>query len=493
MYISEELAARFYRFGEASYIQNGEFLQPEHISIGTGVFMRAPFRVEAKNSCGNAGKPVIEIGDGCQINMGLSITSGGGVLLERNVLIDSFVTINERADSGQEETVCSPIHDKLTGGGDRNLVIGAGAWIGANASLAGPLRIGIGSVVKANSVVLDDVPDYCVVAGSPASIIEVYEPASGQWIHVSDEREALECLESRREQPLLSICIPTYNRAGHLDRCLHSIFSQIAGNDLIEVVVSDNASTDRTPEILRTYSSLYPNLRVFRNEANLGADRNIYHVAGLGRGKFIKLQGDDDFYVNDTIMPLLHLLHEHSDCGIVHINVRNGDGQVIIREGMQSYLEATSIYATFITSTLFRRDELENVKVPDLFIDSCFNQLYLQYAILENNPRYCIFNSSMFTYAGLSSNAYNFGRVVFESYQSILRHFVGKGLNPEDISREKRDTLWGYAIPWFKRIIGTGMVADTSGFEDIYTEQYRDEPYYGEMLRIIQTIRNTAQ
>ncbi len=96
----------------------------------------------------------------------------------------------------------------------------------------------------------------------------------------------------------------------------------------------------------------------------------------------------------------------------------------------------------------------------------------------------------MFTYAGISSDEYNFGEVIFRSYQSILRHFIDRGLTWGDLDKEKKRTLYDYAIPWFRQIIGTGMIANTDRFEDIYTEHYKDEPYYEDALTIIHSIRH---
>lgn len=464
------------------------FITPEQIALGNGIFIRAPYQFDVVP--GETESPVIIVGDGCQINLGLRITAKNKVRLERNVLIGPHVYISDEVNLKFDFITDELIPNSNVGEARGQVIIGEGAWIGANAILQGDIRIGHGSVVKANSVVLSHVPDYCVVSGSPAKIVQIYEPSSCNWINVSSVEQINELLTARRLHPLLSICIPTYNRVHHLEHCLDSIFSQIGSNELIEIIVSDNASTDATPEIANRYAARYSNMKYVRNTENIGADPNIYQVMKLARGKFVKLQGDDDFYVEGTLLPLLNVLHEHGDCGVIHIYVRNGDGRIWTGEGMSAYLDATSIYAAFITSTILRREDLEKLEEPDLFIHSSFNQLYLQYAILENNPQFCIMNSSMFTYAGISSDAYNFGEVVFRSYQSILKHFVGRGLTLDDLIQEKRRTLYGYAIPWFRQIITTKMIANTDRFEEIYTEHYRDEPYYEEALAIIASIRH---
>ena len=72
--------------------------------------------------------------------------------------------------------------------------------------------------------------------------------------------------------PLLSICIPTYNSSEYLAETLDSIVSQFIDEDIfsqVEIIISDNASPDDTTEIVESYQKNYKNILYFRNEANL--------------------------------------------------------------------------------------------------------------------------------------------------------------------------------------------------------------------------------
>lgn len=467
LYIPPELAERFAQFGSNTYIQNGGIIEsPEQVSIGSNVSIHAPYSLTSTNANDevSSGAPVISIGDGCQISGCLQISPRKKVTLEPNVLIHSNVRI------------------------EGEVTVGEGSWIGANCQLSGNIRIGAGSVVKANSIVLDNVPDYCVVSGNPAAVVQVYEISSGSWVEVSDNKQAQALLNARSRLPLLSICIPTFNRAAYLDTCLQSIYSQIGNNELIEVVVSDNASTDATPEIIDKYKSLYSNMRAVRNDTNIGGDPNIFYVTTLGRGKFVKMQGDDDYFVAGKIMPLLHLLHSHPECGVIHISLINGSRPPGAGSGMSNFLAATTLYAAFISSIVLRREDLENIENPTLFMTSKFNQLYLQYSILKNNPHFCIMYNSMFSYGGAYNVKYSFAEVFFNGYPSILSHFLGTGLTAGEIAREKRQTLYNYTIPWFRNNKAT---VSTDEFEEVYTKYYQEEPYYEDALAIMTAIRQS--
>lgn len=67
------------------------------------------------------------------------------------------------------------------------------------------------------------------------------------------------------KEPLLSICIPTYNREVYLKRLLDSIVSQKGFSDDIEIVIDDGPSKDNTQLMVAEYQKKYPNIRYFRN------------------------------------------------------------------------------------------------------------------------------------------------------------------------------------------------------------------------------------
>lgn len=110
-------------------------------------------------------------------------------------------------------------------------------------------------------------------------------------------------------RPLLSICIPTYNREVFLRECLASL--QIEGLwGQVEVVVSDNASTDQTLNVLEEFRDVLP-LRWIIQAENLGADRNFDAVIAEAGGEYCWLLGSDDAVVIDALPRLIELLRKY--------------------------------------------------------------------------------------------------------------------------------------------------------------------------------------
>ncbi|MBC7281924.1 glycosyltransferase family 2 protein [Hoeflea sp.] len=92
----------------------------------------------------------------------------------------------------------------------------------------------------------------------------------------------------------ISICIPAYNRGEYLPELLDSILAQDTYECEIEVVISDNASTDNTGEVVDSYRSRFDRLVYSRADENMGADRNFLKVVELASGDFCWLMGSDD-------------------------------------------------------------------------------------------------------------------------------------------------------------------------------------------------------
>ena len=115
-------------------------------------------------------------------------------------------------------------------------------------------------------------------------------------------------------EPLLTLCLPTYNRARYLPKYLehHLNAFEAAGLDY-ELVVSDNASTDETPEILRRYAERYPRLRVSRQPHNVGMYANMLSTYYAAKGKFLVSIADDDLAIVDPLLNYVRRLAEDPD------------------------------------------------------------------------------------------------------------------------------------------------------------------------------------
>jgi glycosyltransferase involved in cell wall biosynthesis len=111
----------------------------------------------------------------------------------------------------------------------------------------------------------------------------------------------------------ISIIIPTYNRRDQLEKCLKSIL--ISDDNDIEVIISDNASTDNTIEFLNKIQD--KRVLVLQNEKNIGADRNLKKLVLSAHGEYVFIITDDSFLSETSITDLKKIITEHPGVGVI--------------------------------------------------------------------------------------------------------------------------------------------------------------------------------
>jgi len=187
---------------------------------------------------------------------------------------------------------------------------------------------------------------------------------------------------------ILSIVIPTYNRGNLLDKQLSWAIESIGDRwDSIELLVCDNASDDNTLEVCAKWIEyLSDNIRVFRNDSNVGLVKNC--LLGLERatGKFAWLVGDDDNVTVEAVDVICNAIKINQDAGVFLLNHRyvSGIDNSIIIPKFYQVLEDVNIPKQAVSSfskLLFNHD-IRGI----LFITA--NVLNREYALqfIENNP-----------------------------------------------------------------------------------------------------------
>jgi glycosyltransferase involved in cell wall biosynthesis len=121
------------------------------------------------------------------------------------------------------------------------------------------------------------------------------------------------------DHPLVTIAIPTYNRAdGYLRIALESALSQTYPQ--VEVLVSDNCSSDGTPDLLRSIED--PRLVYHRHEQNIGAANNFNFCLEQARGRYFLLLSDDDMIDEDFVETCMERAAYSSDYAVIRTGIR---------------------------------------------------------------------------------------------------------------------------------------------------------------------------
>jgi glycosyltransferase involved in cell wall biosynthesis len=115
--------------------------------------------------------------------------------------------------------------------------------------------------------------------------------------------------------PAVTVGIPTYNRSAGLQRALESVLGQ-SERDL-EVIVSDNASTDETPQVIALAATHDERIRYLRHETNRGLTANFNAVLEAARGQYVMVLADDDWLEEDYVARCRAMLEADSRLALV--------------------------------------------------------------------------------------------------------------------------------------------------------------------------------
>jgi abequosyltransferase len=167
---------------------------------------------------------------------------------------------------------------------------------------------------------------------------------------------------------LVSICIPTYNRADCLRQCLDSIIvARHSYENEVEILISNNASTDNTNHVINKYVNKFKNIKQYTHENLIRGEANFYYVASLSRGKYIWLFGDDDTVEPEAIKKVIQNIKSKPAALILNYSSWSHDFRNVHRVGYhqinqdKSYTDPNDVMKQFgltiglISSIVLRR------------------------------------------------------------------------------------------------------------------------------------------
>lgn len=273
----------------------------------------------------------------------------------------------------------------------------------------------------------------------------------------------------KRTHPIISICIPTYNRVNYLEDALNSIIPQVDSS--IEVIISDNASTDSTSTIVQRFQKLCPYIKYCRNNENLGTDKNILISIQRAQGEYAFLFSDDDILLEGSLPYIKSLIDKYENLSLIYLNFygfkkdwRNKDyihfkaKNDMIFANPDKFLNFVSFRLGFMSSLILYRKNCLNVPDLDKYVGSNFIQLYIALAVLLSKKpvlwvaRYCVAQRTG------RSGGFNFVRVFGYEFQRILWIYQAKGYSWLTIYKVVNKNLLRFArIMFFSHCLGTNL------------------------------------
>lgn len=180
-------------------------------------------------------------------------------------------------------------------------------------------------------------------------------------------------------KPILSICIPTYNRAEYLIECLNNITCQFNNSDIsknIEIIISDNASDDETEKMVKKYQKKFENIFYFKNESNLGYDRNVERVIYLAKGNFIWTLSDDEIIKQNSLTFLFSVFKNYPEVAWICIDDRDNSVLNTYKyENGDHWLRTMGLMGNTMSSNIYNRNYLP------VSIEKYIGNLWIHYSL----------------------------------------------------------------------------------------------------------------
>lgn len=283
----------------------------------------------------------------------------------------------------------------------------------------------------------------------------------------------------------LSICIPTFNRGPALRSVLESIVSQdvfIETNE-VEIVVSDNASTDDTPAVVAEFVNRFPGKIVFyRQESNVWS-ANFHQALALGRGEYRKLHNDTLLIRPGALRPLVNTIRELAGIRPV-IFMTNGnrvkDGDTLFEDcrTLDAFIQQISFFSTWIGGFGLWREEIDEAQAFRSDTNHLIQTEIVCKQMAAGRQAVAFFGNYFISKQDFRST-YNWAEVFGKNYLAVLKPYLASGhLSRAVYEQAKQEVLLRHILPnYFKT---TNVYDKTRFFENL--ADYRDDAYFYEAI-----------
>ena len=286
--------------------------------------------------------------------------------------------------------------------------------------------------------------------------------------------------------PILSICIPTKNRAKYLDYTLTSIVRQkrFIETDDVEVIVSDNGSTDNTEEVCKKFPIYYTKM----DEPTFRAEPNFLNVLKYGTGDFLKLHNDNMLVDNgglDKMIEVIDIWKASLPAPVLFFaNNSNFTKQNTIKYvGFDPFIANVSYMCTWIGGFGIWKGDLPSME--KIFLrnkDTLLCQVdMLREMISVWNRDVVVCNKFIFGDMNVKKGGLNIAEIFGQNYLNLIVDYVGL----ETFQKEKEKLLKELIIPHYFNTNKEDNNFERTGFFKYMKHYWNDKFFYEEIEKLL--------
>lgn len=305
----------------------------------------------------------------------------------------------------------------------------------------------------------------------------------------------------------LSICVPSHNRGRTLPDLFDSILAELAGIDVpgcVQVVVSDNASTDDTPAVVEGYRDRLPNLVYVRQAENIGADRNFLAVVEAAQGRFCWLMGSDDKVETGGLVRVLEATDQWADTAGFSVSQAGYDShlskRIIMREafalgrdrlfeGADAIFQEFGPYFGYLSGQVVRRDLWNEVVATgeQMRFLNAYVHVFVIGRMIQAVPRWGFIHQRCVGWRSgndsfLSGGWYRRTSIDVVGYHDISVALFGAGSRTAAVMRDRIAAVHAFTCLWTGKSQGQSSATLRRGARLLTRYYWRSPVYYYKLL-----------
>lgn len=291
-------------------------------------------------------------------------------------------------------------------------------------------------------------------------------------------------MEKNEAKILLSICIPTYNRCDILDKSLKKITDQSSFDQRVEIVISDNCSTDNTKDVVSKYQKLYNNIVYHCNSKNI-FDENFTQALLLGSGEYLKLMNDTIILNDGAISNYLYYIEKFRKEKPLLLFYKNNEihsNKTTICTNLNQFVDATSFYIGWVANFGVWKEKFASLDNKNGFSCLFFMQIDWSLRLFNKNQTIIIFNDWIDSTPLKQKGGYNFFEIHIDNYLFFYLHYLNNGTLNNNVFRKEKIRLLKYFLQsWIKFLIfqkDTKFFFITTGWGKIFWRNYKLYPSF---------------
>lgn len=290
------------------------------------------------------------------------------------------------------------------------------------------------------------------------------------------------------QKPVLSICIPTYNRLDILRNTIASIYADLDGVNMddFEVVISDNSKEHTTQPVVAEFG--YSNLHYYITECE--GFKNSFYALSYGKGDFLKLNNNYTMFRRGTLKVLINQLKKLKDSKtqVIYTNGLRQKKSILLYNNFDDYMTGLSYFSSWSAGYGMWKEDFDRVKAS-VVLDKYFPQTSLLLS-QDYKESFALDDRVLFEDQHVpKKGGYNIFKVFSIDFVSLIKGaFDAHKISERTYKKIKTDLLYQYlSVRYFKTVIARLDNFEHNNIKQSITTYYSVRQYYFMLLSALCT------